>query len=108
MTPAERSLRAALAATSAFALGYLLPGPLALPVLLYDPVNRTAFLGVHPDGMVMRYYGDLLVASVAAALACGVAWRFPRRTPLPIVTAVTLSLIALDLAFYLSRLAAAV
>jgi hypothetical protein len=106
---AERSLRAALAATSAFAVGYLLPGPLQLPVLLYDPLNARLWFGVHPGGMVMRYLGDLLVGCSAALLAALLGWRTAStRTPLAVPSGIAMSLIALDVAYYLSRLWTAV
>ena len=38
----ERALRSALAGVAAFAVGYLLPGTLQLPSLLYDPAARVA------------------------------------------------------------------
>ena len=108
MTPAERTLRAALAAVAAFAVGYLLPGTLQLPVLVYDPAARTlAFTGT-VRGVAMRYFGDLIAASLAAALAFAAAWRWqPRQTPLAVATGSALSLVALDVLFYLSRLLAA-
>jgi hypothetical protein len=58
--------------------------------------------------MIMRYYGDLLVGCAAASVAALLCWRFPRRTPLHLAAGIAMSLIALDLAFYLSRLLAAV
>ena len=109
MNRAERTLRAALAATSAFAVGYLLPGPLQLPILLYDPLNARLSFGVPPGGMVMRYFGDLLVGSCAALLA--LLWSLSTergRTPLSVATGIAMSLIALDVAYYLSRLWTAV
>ena len=109
MNRAERTLRTALAATSAFAVGYLLPGPLQLPVLLYDPLNARVWLGVHPGGTVMRYFGDLLVGCGAALLAALIGWRTAStRTPLTVSTGIAMSLIALDVAYYLSRLWTAV
>ena len=109
MTRAERTLRTALAATSGFAVGYLLPGPLQLPVLLYDPLNARLWFGVHPGGMVMRYFGDLLVGCGAALLAALLAWRTASsRTPLAVPSGIAMSLVALDVAYYLSRLWSAV
>ena len=101
----ERALRAALFGVGAFALGYLLPGTLQLPVLVYDPVRHLFGIARTVSGTTTRYYGDLLVACVAGILAAAIAWKTrPRRTPLAIVTATALSLVALDLVFYLSRL----
>ena len=103
-----REVRAALAAVAAFAVGYLLPGTLRLPVLIYDPAVRVFSFGGVTNGVQMRYYGDLIVASVASLIAAAVVWKVqPRRTPLPIATATALSLVALDVLFYLSRLLAA-
>ena len=108
MSRPERVLRAGLAAVSAFAIFYLLPGTLRLPVLVYDPAARTlAFTNVI-GGVAMRYFGDLLVASAAAVLAAAAVLLLPaRRTPLAIAAGTTLSLVGLDLLFYLSRLLAA-
>jgi hypothetical protein len=101
-------MRMALAAIAAFSLGYLLPGTLQLPVLIYDPVAHAAHFGRIENPLQMRYYGDLLVASAASLVAVAAAWKLPEgKTPLPIATATTLSLVALDVLFYLSRLLAA-
>src|SRR5204863_6840053 len=84
----ERILRAALAAVSAFAVGYLLPGTLQLPVLVYDPAARTLFFARTANGVAMRYYGDLLVACLAGAAGFALVFQFqPRRTPLAVVAA---------------------
>lgn len=104
----ERGLRAGIAAVAAFAVGYLLPGTLRLPVLVYDPVARMASFRGAVEGVSMRYYGDLIVACAAGLLAAGAAWVLqPRRTPIAIAAAAALSLVALDVLFYLSRLLAA-
>ena len=101
----ERALRAACAGVAAFAVGYLLPGTLQLPVLIYDPAQRVAFVGRAAAGVAMRYYGDLLVASAAGLAAAALVWAFqPRRTPVAVAAGSALSLVALDVAFYLSRL----
>ena len=104
----ERTLRAALAAVGAFAAGYLLPGTLQLPVLVYDPAARTVTFARTVSGVAMRYYGDLLVACAAALAAAAVVYALkPRRTPLAVAAGTALSLVALDVLFYLSRLLAA-
>ena len=104
----ERTLRAGLAAVAAFAVGYLLPGTLQLPVLVYDPAARTVTFARTASGVAMRYYGDLLVACLAALAAAALVYASqPRRTPLAIATGTALSLVALDVLFYLSRLLAA-
>jgi hypothetical protein len=102
---AERALRAALWGVAAFAVGYLLPGTLQLPVLVYDPLHRAFSLSRTVSGVSMRYYGDLLVASAAGIAAAALAWKLqPRRTPIGIAAATALSLVALDVLYYLSRL----
>jgi hypothetical protein len=104
----ERILRAGLAAVSVFAVAYLLPGTLQLPVLVYDPAARVVSFSRTVSGVAMRYYGDLLTACLAG-LAAGVlvyALR-PTRTPLAVAAGSALSLVALDVLFYLSRLLAA-
>ncbi len=108
MSRSERVLRAGLAAVSAFAVFYLLPGTLRLPVLVYDPAARTLAFSSAVSGVAMRYYGDLLVAGTAALLAAAASFALPpRRTSLAVATGTTLSLVGLDLLFYLSRLLAA-
>ena len=96
--------RAALAGVAAFAVGYLLPGTLQLPVLLYDPVRHAWWFGRSAQGMAMRYYGDLLTASIAGMLAAAIVSQLPKRTPLPVAAASAMSLVALDVLYYLSRL----
>ena len=107
----ERALRTALAGVSAFALGYLLPGTLRLPTLAYDPVQRTLSLQRVLAGVQMRYFSDLLIASCAGLVSAAIAhrlFRSGRRGDLPVAAGIAASLVALDLANYLSRLLAAV
>ena len=87
-----------------FAAGYLLPGTLRLPVLTYDPVAHSfAVLATVPPNL-MRYYGDLLWA-LAGGAVCALLWR--SKTSREVAAATALSVIGLDLLFYLSRLLAA-
>jgi hypothetical protein len=105
----ERVLRAGLFAVAAFAIGYLLPGTLQLPVFFYDPVHRLIVFSSAQPSPWMRYYGDLLYATCVALLAFAAAFNLPpRKTPLAIATGTALSLVALDVLFYLSRLLASV
>ncbi|HUJ25187.1 MAG TPA: hypothetical protein VLW85_04160 [Myxococcales bacterium] len=99
--------RAALAGIAAFSVGYLLPGTLQLPVPLYDPVRHAWTIARAASGMTMRYYGDLLVACASGIVATLVTSRLRPRTPLPIAAGTALSLVALDVLYYLSRLLAA-
>ena len=104
----ERALRAGIAAVAGFALGYLLPGTLQLPVVVYDPAARTLAFTRVVEGVSMRYYGDLLVACSASLFAGAAVYALqPRRTPIAIAAGTALSLVALDVLFYLSRLLAA-
>jgi hypothetical protein len=104
----ERVLRAGLTAVAAFAVAYLLPGTLRLPVMVYDPVARTVSFASQVSGVAMRYFGDLLVACTAAIAAAAVVYAAqPRRPQLPVAAGAALSLVALDVLFYLSRLFAA-
>ena len=96
--------RAALAGISAFALAYLLAGTLQLPVLVYDPLARVASVSRTVSGVSMRYFGDLLLASAAGLATAGLALRLRPRAPMPVAAATTLSLVALDVLYYLSRL----
>ena len=104
-----RQVRAALWAVCAFAVAYRLVGALRLPTLAYDPVSRTTSLTADVSGVSMRYYGDLAWACCAALCATALALA-SRRPPRPVgaLTGAALSLVALDLAFYLSRLFAPV
>ena len=77
-------------------------------MLLFDPVNARLHLGVNPTGMIRRYYGDLTWACAAALVAAAVSWKLQRKPPLGVAAGVAMSLVALDVAFYLSRLLAAV
>lgn len=103
-----RTTRAALFAAGTFAVFYLLPGALLLPVVFYDPVGgRFAVARAAPSPWI-RYYGDLLYAAVAALFAFALGARVARRANLATLTAAALSLVALDVLFYLSRLLAQV
>jgi len=104
-----RELRTSLWSVSFFALGYLLPGTLRFPTLTYDPVARTVGFTAQVSGVAMRYYGDLLWACAAGLCAAVVVWN-SRRSPRPVgvLAGAALSLVALDVAFYFSRLLAGV
>ena len=104
-----REVRTSLWGVAAFALGYLLPGTLRLPTLTYDPVARTVVFTAQVGAVAMRYYGDLLWACAAGLSAAAVVWN-SRRPPRPVgvLAGAALSLVALDVAFYLSRLLAGV
>lgn len=103
------TLRAGLWAVSAFAAAYLLCNGLQLPVPHYDPVGRAFSLGAPEGAIGMRYYGDVLVAALAAAAAFAAGARLPLTRPLDVATATgaALALVALDAAFFLSRVLAA-
>jgi hypothetical protein len=101
----ERAARAALAGVAAFSVGYLLPGTLQLPVLIYQPVQHVFAFGRPPPGIWMRYYGDLMVASAVGIAAAALWWKLqPRRPALSIAAGTAMSLVGLDVLYYLSRL----
>ena len=100
----ERSFIPAMAAVGAFAVGYLLPGTLRLPVLVYDPAARTLAFTSSLSGVAMRYFGDLLTACACALAAWAIARALRPRTSVAIAAGTALSLVALDVLFYLSRL----
>lgn len=100
-------MRAALAGVSAFAVAYLLSGALQLPALVYDPLAHHFSIARAVSGVSMRYYGDLLTASAAGLVAAGFASRVRAPPADGIAAATALSLVALDVLFYLSRLLAA-
>jgi hypothetical protein len=99
--------RAALAGVSVFALAYALAEPLHLPVLLYDPWAGTATLSTAMNSRSMRYFGDLLLATFAGLAAAGLAHRLRPRMSVGVAAATSLSVIALDVAYYLARVLAA-
>ena len=104
-----RSVRAALSAVSAFAVAYLVAGSLRLPTFAYDPIAHAASFTADVRGVSMRYYGDLAWACAAGSCAAAVSLgtRRPAR-PVGALTGAALSLVALDVVFYLSRLFARV
>jgi hypothetical protein len=102
-------LRAALWGVCAFGIVYAGVATVRLPTLAYDPVARTVSFAADLRGLSMRYYGDLLWAFAAALSAAALSLRFPlsSRTDAAL-TAAALSLVGLEVAYYLSRLFAAV
>jgi hypothetical protein len=103
-----RRTRAAVFAAGAFAVFYLLPGALRLPVVFYDPVGREFAVARALPSPWIRYYGDLLYAAAAALAAFAIGSRVTRNANLATLTSAALSLVALDVLFYLSRLFASV
>ena len=102
-------VRAALWGVCAFAAIYLLVGAVRLPTLTYDPIARTVRLTADVGGISMRYYGQLAWACAAAICAAALrlaSGRPPRATAA--LTGAALSLVVLDVAWYLSRLFAPV
>ena len=105
---ASRALHAALWAAGAFAAAYLLQGSLHLPAVLYDPVTRKVSVSALPAGLQMRYYSDLGGAALAAVFAAALRLRLgPARFDPLLLTASALGLVALDVAFFFSRVLAA-
>lgn len=105
----DRMLRAVLAATSAFCAVYLLQSGLQFTSWVYDPIARASSFGQAPVGVQMRYFGDVAGASVAFALTLLGCLVLPARRP-PDVLALAgscFALLALDLAFFFSRVLAA-
>jgi hypothetical protein len=102
-------LRAALWGVCAFAIVYLLVGALRLPTLAYDPVARTVRFTAEVGAVSMRYYGHLVLAC-AAGICAAAPTLFSSGPPRPVaaLTAAALSLVVLDLAWYLSPLLAPV
>ena len=106
----DGGVRALLAAVAAFPAGYLLSSGLQLPVMAYEPVARRIFFASQVSGVQMRYYGDLLWACAASALAGAVALLWPERgRPFNAgaAAATALALSGLTVAYFLSRLLAA-
>lgn len=103
-----RTVRAAVFAAAAFAVFYLLPGALRLPVVFYDPAGGAFAVARALPSPWIRYYGDLLYAAAAALFAFPLGLRVARTANLQTLTGAALSLVALDVLFYLSRLIASV
>jgi hypothetical protein len=99
--------RGALAGVSAFTLAYVLAEPLHLPVLLYDPWARTVTLSRAMTSQSMRYFGDLLLATLAGLAAPSLVHWVPARMPMALAATASLSLVVLGVLYYLSRLLAA-
>jgi hypothetical protein len=99
-------MRTALAGIGTFAAAYLISGTLQLPVPVYDPLSQKLFLARAVSGVAMRYPGDLALASAAGIAAAVLARLLPPRGGLGAAAAGALSLVALDVLFYLSRLLA--
>jgi hypothetical protein len=105
----ERILRAGLVAVAAFAVGYLLPGTLQIPVFFYHPAERVVVFARTEPSPWIRYYGDLFYACCVSVLAFAAVFKLPQgKSSLTIATGTALSLVALDVLFYLSRLLASV
>ena len=105
---AARALHAALWAAGAYAAVYLLQGALHLPAVLYDPVARSLSVSALPTGAQMRFYSDLGGAALAALAAGLLRLRLgPAGYDPLLLTASALGLVALDVAFFFSRVLAA-
>jgi hypothetical protein len=96
--------RAALAGVSVFALAYVLAEPLRVPVLLYDPWTGAVTVSRAVTIQSMRYFGDLLLATLAGLAAASLVHRLPARMPIVAAATASLSLVALGVLYYLSRL----
>ena len=99
--------RAALAGVSAFAFAYVLAEPLRLPVLLYDPWAGAVTVWRATTSQSMRYFGDLLLATLAGFAAASLVRRLPPRMPMALAATASLSLVASGVLYYLWRLLAA-
>jgi hypothetical protein len=102
------SLAAALWAVTVFAAAYLLQGALHLPAVVYDPAAHSWLLTSSLNGVQMRYYSDFGGAALAG---CATGWlRFRWKAPpgdLGVLVGAALSVVALDLAWFLSRVLSA-
>ena len=86
----------------------MLQGSLHLPAVLYDPVSRTLSVSPLPSGAQMRFYSDLGGAALAALAAASLRLRLgPAKFDPAVLAASVLGLVALDLAFFFSRVLAA-
>ena len=76
--------------------------------MLYDPVSRTLSVSALPSGAQMRFYSDLGGAALAALAAALLRLRLgPAQFDPVVLTASALGLLALDVAFFFSRVLAA-
>ncbi len=108
MTQAPRLLAAALWGITVFAAVYLLGGALHLTGLLYDPAAHSWLLATAPSGVQMRYYSDFGSAAIAGLLAFGLRSRLRNlRFDISVLTGAALAVVALDLAWFFSRVLAA-
>ncbi len=107
-SPSMQMLTAALWGLTLFAAVYLLQGALHLPGLLYDPAAHGWLIDTTPTGVRMRYYSDLLGACVAGGATALLRYRWKARADdLTVLTGAALAVVALDLAWFFSRVLSA-
>ena len=99
--------RAALAGVSAFAFAYVLAEPLRLPVLLYDPWAGAVTVSRATTSQSMRYFGDLLLGTLAGLAGASLVHRLPARLPMALAATASVCLVASGVLYYLWRLLAA-
>ncbi len=68
-------------ATGAFALAYVLPAFVPVPLPWYHPVERVWTVGVHASGIAMDFYGRCLFAAVVSSLVAALMYTFARGAP---------------------------
>ncbi len=68
-------------ATGAFALAYVLPAFVAVPLPWYHPVERVWTVGVHASGIAMDFFGRCLFAAVVSSLVAALMYAFTRCLP---------------------------
>ena len=107
-SPSMHLLTAAQWGITIFAAVYLLQGALHLPGLLYDPAAHRWLIDTTPTGVRMRYYSDLLGAALAGGAAALLRHRWKAKADDPaVLTGAALAVVALDLAWFFSRVLSA-
>jgi hypothetical protein len=99
-------------ATGAFALAYVLPAFVPVPLPWYHPVERLWTVGVHASGIAMDFYGRCLFAAAVSSLVAALTYTFARGLPsrepssrvVALVTLWAIGLPVLVIAFYTWRL----
>jgi hypothetical protein len=69
------------AATVAFAVVYMLPAVVPVPVLWYYPLEHRWAYELEPSGLAMDWYGRTLLSALAAVVAYAAGWAIARRLP---------------------------
>jgi hypothetical protein len=112
MSP-KHALHVALCiAAAAFAIGFVVPDFVSVPVFWYRPVARSWAFDVRPVGLAMDFYGRCVLAAMISMTVGGASYWVARRLPdrernastITVLTALTLIIVFVVMAFFAWRL----